>query len=550
VSLLPHSEPSSSFVARVATLAGAARAELYGDIVRARAHVDEALLLAATHNIVEGRARLLALRAWLRARIGDEGAAEDVKEALATLDGLGEPRAVAECQLALAILHATAGRYEDAFEPIRRVRLVAAAEGYRELDAAALNTLGFTLSDLGDHDQADAVLRAALREAETAGAGSLRVLAEANLAQNHVRRVRSARERGAEIDAPLFLDEALRLLAGVKAHAIPRGDVLGLAAALDNEAQVHNARGEPQKALACVAEALEIYRWTGGGSGEVYARCSEADALLLLGDARGAASSARSALAHAERSPALYGMARAYATLAAASEAAGLLADALAAFKRFHALGEAAVRRCAVNRARVVLAQMEADRSRAEVARERSRAAELQSTIEGLRATASAYARASREDSLTGLANRRALEEQLEDRFAVEGASRRFVVALLDVDDFKRINDEHSHALGDVVLRELATIVRGALRQRDPAARLGGDELVVVLDGPGARAALERLRRMVADHPWSHFVEGLALTVSIGWCDTAAVETATDALAEADRQLYTAKRAGRNRVSP
>ena len=360
------------------SLVAMARGEIYGDVLLARRLLDEALALATGTGDATQRAQVLALRGWLRARSGDEGAARDAQEALVWLEGRGEVEALAHCHLALGILNATVGRYEDAFEPLRRVRLIAVAEGLAELDAVAVNTLGFTLSDLGDNRQADAILRTAVQRAEAAGAGAIRSLAQSNLAQNNVRRVRAARTRGVALDEEAVLTEALALVEAVKAYTLPRGDVLGLAAALDNEAQIFIARAEPTRALEAVDRALALYRPAGDHSGEVYALCSRAEAYVLLGAPEPAAEAAREALALAGRRNVLLASAKAYAALAAAAEAGGRLREALDAYKCVYALREDAVRQRDINRARLALTRMDADRARAEAARERARASELE----------------------------------------------------------------------------------------------------------------------------------------------------------------------------
>jgi diguanylate cyclase (GGDEF)-like protein len=157
----------------------------------------------------------------------------------------------------------------------------------------------------------------------------------------------------------------------------------------------------------------------------------------------------------------------------------------------------------------------------------------------------------SRRDSLTGLRNRRALVEDLP---AVELAARRdgrpFAIAICDVDRFKAYNDHLGHLAGDQALRSLATMIRAQLRAGDEAYRYGGEELVLVLRDAGAREALaaaERVRAAVAaaalPHPGdpSGFV-----TVSAGVAS--GIADASGLMARADRALYAAKSAGRNRV--
>ncbi|MBN2432528.1 MAG: sensor domain-containing diguanylate cyclase [Acidobacteria bacterium] len=159
-------------------------------------------------------------------------------------------------------------------------------------------------------------------------------------------------------------------------------------------------------------------------------------------------------------------------------------------------------------------------------------------------------------DQLTGLPRRRFLLEQLAAELErSRRTARTFAVCLLDLDDFKQVNDQHGHLAGDQALRGVAGVLRDSLRQIDGAARFGGEEFAVLLretDEDGARASAEKIRTAVAaaavryqDAPPFH------LTVSIGlyiFRMTDADLTPTDILERADQALYRAKAAGKNRV--
>lgn len=157
-------------------------------------------------------------------------------------------------------------------------------------------------------------------------------------------------------------------------------------------------------------------------------------------------------------------------------------------------------------------------------------------------------------DKLTGLRNRRLFDERLGDEIL---RARRFAkplsLLLLDIDDFKRINDTRGHAAGDRVLQSLGRSLPGELRDIDLAARYGGEEFALVLpetDSIGAEALGERVRRRVVGTPVSLADGGeIKLTISIGIaCFPMHGDNAETLLAHADRALYAAKRAGKNRV--
>ncbi|MEU7903370.1 GGDEF domain-containing protein [Actinoplanes sp. NPDC049118] len=156
-------------------------------------------------------------------------------------------------------------------------------------------------------------------------------------------------------------------------------------------------------------------------------------------------------------------------------------------------------------------------------------------------------------DALTGLRNRRYVDEHLPPllhRAATDSSP--VTIALLDLDHFKRVNDTLSHETGDQVL----TIVAGLLDAVDVgidgfAARLGGEEFLLVLRGTEADAALDRLeqvRHAIADHPWQPITGELPVTISIGVSVATPRSTQSSVLSQADEALYVAKRTGRNRI--
>jgi diguanylate cyclase (GGDEF)-like protein len=159
-----------------------------------------------------------------------------------------------------------------------------------------------------------------------------------------------------------------------------------------------------------------------------------------------------------------------------------------------------------------------------------------------------AIAEQAMQDPLTGLPNRRALDERL-NKLVNEPVTQPVAIALVDLDGFKGVNDQASHAEGDDVLRVVASTLRGALRGDDLVARYGGDEFVALLPGAplsAAEAALNRAATAVAELPQdiSHGV-----TLSVGVVGLRPHETAASVLARADAAMYVAKRSGGNAVA-
>ena len=166
--------------------------------------------------------------------------------------------------------------------------------------------------------------------------------------------------------------------------------------------------------------------------------------------------------------------------------------------------------------------------------------------------------RLSIQDALTGLHNRRFLfSGGAKLLYAAARANQACSCLMLDVDHFKRVNDIHGHQSGDQVLAQLAALFRDSVRRSDLVARYGGEEFAIVLAGAGLGAALElaeRIRRRVEETPCR--IEGgvsLPVTVSIGAAEVRELveygeSPLEDMLARADKALYAAKAAGRNRV--
>lgn len=157
-----------------------------------------------------------------------------------------------------------------------------------------------------------------------------------------------------------------------------------------------------------------------------------------------------------------------------------------------------------------------------------------------------------RTDPLTGLPNRRALDDELQRRASEwQRKSIPYAVSLVDVDYFKKCNDAYGHAAGDEALRRVARVLRQTLRDMDFAARFGGEEFAIVhpattLDE--AQAAAERVRKAIAESAFEVGQERITLTVSAGGAQAAAGEDPVHLLSRADAALYAAKSAGRNCV--
>jgi diguanylate cyclase (GGDEF)-like protein len=158
-------------------------------------------------------------------------------------------------------------------------------------------------------------------------------------------------------------------------------------------------------------------------------------------------------------------------------------------------------------------------------------------------------------DGVTGLYNHRHIMELVQAEFdRVDRYPNVFSVLMIDIDLFKKVNDEHGHPAGDAVLREIATVIQGCLRTVDAVGRYGGEEFLVLLPQTPHDEAMqtaERVRGQVGAHVFHPAETALQVTISIGVATAPSDRAGTveGVIREADKALYRAKSAGRNRTA-
>lgn len=251
---------------------------------------------------------------------------------------------------------------------------------------------------------------------------------------------------------------------------------------------------------------------------------------------------------------------QAYALLTSVHEALGNPLEALRSFRRYHELVTEQNREKAAVQFEMQRWRSELEQAREQAERERQRQEQLTESLTLLRSEhekISAHARQleihSYRDALTDLANRRYFDERLAELAVEPALADGGGLLMIDLDDFKAINDSHGHLRGDDVLREVARLLERCVPRAGLCARLGGEEFAVLTTGHGCMEELsalaDRICQAVENHAWARLVPGLRVTASIGgaWLK----ETQSDPLgllSLADRRLYAAKQAGRNRA--
>ncbi len=196
--------------------------------------------------------------------------------------------------------------------------------------------------------------------------------------------------------------------------------------------------------------------------------------------------------------------------------------------------------------------QASALRSHEELLDTRRQVEEAEAKIAKLEQELSEISELVHQDQLTGALNRRGLDDAFErESTRVDRSHAPLCVALLDIDDFKRLNDNMGHQVGDKALVHLYKVIKEMLRPSDAVARYGGEEFVIVLPDIAAEEAsgiVERLQRELTRQFFMHENERMLVTFSAGVAQREEAEPQEEVIARADKAMYQAKRTGKNRV--
>lgn len=494
-----------------------------GDSAGALRFAKTAYVMAEQHGDGEALARAVSQIAWCCMRLGDvEAGLECAVAARRLWSQRGDLVALAHIHAVEAFLLLDSGLSDDAFE----MATLAVVAGEKGKDPAvlslALNAKGVALTVCRQLPIGLPLLERSVSVARDGGHRGLHAFALLNLGYGYAKHADEAEAAGGAAGDVDWLDRAIATTDEAIAAADASGDMWILRVALGNCAEYQALRGNVAGAMEHLDRSAAL-PGEGGASIRIHYLYTLATARLRSGDATGALEAARQSLALADETGQIDHQLNAATQLGRVHEALGQFEEALALQKRFHALYV---------------------RQSGETTQRMAKAAELRAETRELRARANAFAAEALLDALTGMPNRRSFERMVEDL-----AGRDYALAIIDLDHFKGVNDQYSHLVGDEVLRRVSRTLEGQLTDLGHAARLGGEEFVLLLpnhDTLGAVTVIEALRLSLRDIDWSDIAPGLVTTASIGLCSTAEVGAHADLMACADRRLYAAKGRGRD----
>ncbi|MEX2550185.1 MAG: tetratricopeptide repeat-containing diguanylate cyclase [Nitriliruptoraceae bacterium] len=393
-------------------------------------------------------------------------------------------------------------------------RLLEAVELYEGLadaggQAFVLNRIGITFYDGGHLDDAEHAYDRALA---LCGDGDQLLVAGIH---NNLAKVATARDEH---------ERALEHLRAARAFFEEIGELRGLGMTFHNAAVVSEAQERAERATAQYRRSIELYEAAAHLHGACEARTRLGLLRLRVGATDDAAALLERSHADAERLGIDRERARAAEGLSELHEVRGELDLALAWCRHVRTLERSLFDRDSEERLRTLQVRFQLER----------------------------LERDSVTDPLTGVLNRRGLEQRLNGGIDhAREMGEPLAVLVLDLDDFKLVNDRFSHSVGDEVLRVVGELLRARSRARDAIARVGGEEFVAVLPGcseDGAVLVAEELCAAIRDHDWETIQPGLQVTTSAGIAVLDAEMPAASLLAEADRSLYGAKGEGKDRV--
>ncbi len=502
------------------------------------------LAIAAVGATAGQQSRAQALLALHQLRLGDfESAIQVGLMALAHEVGGGDLAAQSQLHSTVSFAYFSSKLHQQALRHVVLALETARECGDLLAECRALSRAGMIYEALGEGQRGLEFGRQALASARSLNDGEAMFAALNNLTSTALAMAKVQVNQDENPSALLHL--ALADIQAALALAVAQGNHHREAMARSNMSGVMMRLHRWEEAEAAMQQALAMARAEGYRALELGIECDLVELHDLKGEHAQALRLGQSLLTRLDKKQDTEVALILHATLHKLHKTQGEFEAALHEHEQLFALKLLEVQELAglqsrilINRLELGEARQQAELSRQDAVMQRRRAEDLD--------------RQAHSDPLTGLLNRRFVDSQLP--LLVQRAHDRglpLAAAMIDIDHFKAVNDTHGHAVGDRVLIELANLLRQATRGSDIAARLGGEEfLVVLVDTPLDQAvdACERLRLTVRQHPWHMLVPGLTCSVSLGLTVLEAEERMSVWLTRADELLYAAKRAGRDRL--
>jgi diguanylate cyclase (GGDEF)-like protein len=491
------------------------------------------------------QANARAILAMHRLRLGDfEASVHNGLLALEFLTNSGDVLRQSKVHSTLALAFTETALNEAALRHVVAALEVARACGDAAAEFWALSRYSMVHEAMGDIPRGLELGRQALALARTLGDSETGFAALNNLGDTCQAMARDQRAKGQDTHAAL--NEARDHMREAVALANAHGHAFWETVARNNMIGIHTDLGEYAEAREQAARAKAVAKANGYRNLEVSIDVQLAEIMRAEGSYALAASMMESQLADPDLDEYPVLLTRLHRALYEMYKNAGKFEDALGHHETLHTLVLHGTTEAAGLQSQMLINTLEVEQARHEAERARHEA-ELQ-RLRADEADLEAHT-----DPLTQLPNRRALARQLPSLMgrAVD-YQQPLCAAMVDFDHFKVVNDMYGHATGDLVLSALAEILRAATRDSDLAARVGGEEFLLVFGNTGLDAATqvcERLLTAVRTHPWDGLATGLTCTISIGMAELERDETVSDWLARADAALFAAKHAGRDQLS-
>ncbi len=494
----------------------------------------EAIVLARATGDTPGEAQALyCLGRNLYSQADYPAVFETQNTALSLFRSTGNGEGEARCCNLLGITHRQLSDYGRALEMYEL-----ALKGFRDAgdlkwQARVISNIGAVEIQLGNHTAAlelfDHALDLRRETQDDEGAG----FDLNNAAFGHIRRALQHRAAGDAAGCRAEAENALGLLHRAVAIARQFGCQRLEAFCLQTMGEAYQAMSKPEVALGLAEQFLKLAHDSDDKWIEAYGLACIGEIRNQLGERVEGVALLKRALLTFEALGSRDECARVLRNLSQAYESAGNLTEALSCLRRAGVIEQSLRSEESERRARALSARRRLGQATQETER---------------------YKRLAMEDALTGLANRRQLDERLATLMREAGTRGAVVtVALADVDHFKGINDRFSHVVGDEVLRCVGEILRAHCRLGDLAGRYGGEEFMLVfrhLDMRSASEICERVRRAVEIYDWRSIHPQLRVTLSMGLASSTSFEHPQGLVDAADHWLYEAKHHGRNQVQP